>query len=138
MTRSQREADPKLPDALDDLLTLWLENAMIINFNTDPPRRHNAHCAALASLVSAVDGELANVCVDEPLTNSYFSYDGRSSSCIDHFVIHSALVPCVLQFHVVDKALNLSNHNPICLHVDINILKQEPENSRDTVGSSIE
>ena len=126
---SQSVVEPDYQNCLDDALCLWLESdadLFIIggDFNTDP-RRNNAHCAALANFVSAINGDLAWNCnPNYPMSDTYFSYDGRSHSCIDHFVVPLSLSSSITNVFALENALNASNHLPTFVHVDISVLKQ--------------
>jgi len=139
---SQSLVNPEYQDVLDDILCLWLEcdaKSLIVggDFNTDP-RRHNVQSSALANFLTAVDGALAHNCHDaQQPSDTYFSYDGRNSSCVDHFVIQNSLKAHVSRYQTVDHVLNLSNHVPIIMHVDVNVLKEMHEPTRLTNDGSI-
>ena len=120
--------DPDFQDVLDATLCLWIESdadSLIIggDLNTDF-RRGNAHSDALCTFINNVNGALACRCFDNDFIDTYVSYDGRSSSCIDHFIVSKSLVSNVSNVNVYDHVLNKSTHSPLCMDVDISVYKR--------------
>ena len=124
-TYSRMQVDPEYQDILDAALCLWIESdadSLIIggDLNTDF-RRDNAHSNALRLFIENVNGSLACKCLHNDFIDTFFSYDGRSSSCIDHFVVSKSMVSNVMNVDVYSHVLNRSSHSPLSMNVDISV-----------------
>lgn len=124
-TYSAERTDPEFMDILDEVQIMWLQNeASILIFggdiNTDL-RRDNAHSNSFVDF--ADDNGLTIVWGIDNVSfcNTYVSYDGRSSSCIDHFVVSNNIAFNNLSCTVNECVTNGSNHLPVTLGIDLDI-----------------
>jgi len=122
-TYSVHRVDPEFQDILEQIQLLWLESeANHIIFGGDmnvDMRRGNAHSNTLIDYVD--DGGLTMVWSLEnvKLCDTFVSFDGRSSSCIDHFIVSNTLAHNISDCTAHECVTNGSNHLPVTIDIDL-------------------
>ena len=122
-TYSVNRVDPEFQDVLEQIQLLWPESeANFIIFGGDMNvdlRRGNAHSNALIDFADNGGFTMVWGLDKVKLHDTFAGFDGRSSSCIDHFIVSNTIVHSITDCTVFECATNGSNHMPVTVNVDI-------------------
>ena len=93
------------------------------DFNTDLNRTDSLHSQVLTEFVAS---EGLSLCLLSDVANVKYTYENESTcaeSILDHFIISENLYETILEYRSVHDGHNLSDHAPIMIKLDINMVK---------------
>ena len=84
-------------------------------------KRNAGNCKYLKQFCSICELEFAWNHLNAQPGVTYESYDGSSSSIIDHFLVSNYVWHNIRNVTVIDNVRNMSNHNPIIINWDLSV-----------------
>lgn len=120
-------------DEIDSVLCDWHHRTLILggDLNTDL-RENNVGSILIKKFMTKHNCTIGNFSVphrDNDLDFTYCHVTQKHYSYIDFFIVSSKLHPCILNFSILDKPCNLSDHNPILIEIKLTspLTTTEPE-----------
>ena len=126
-------------DELESFIVSCNDSMIIVggDLNMDFNRR-NQHDSLFTDLLGRRDLVLAWNIDGAHSDYTYTDFGNNAFSCIDHFCVDYALKDDIISVTVLDEALNMSHHSPICMVLKVDFVLGAPAPDHSGVSNRIE